>query len=136
MKKLVVSDIMSRLVVTVERDTPIETVVGRMAAENIGAAVIVDRDFPIGIFTERDALKRVLSKGVDGRAHRIDSVMTPKFVYVAPSDSLYEVCRKMHIGNFRHLPVVEQGKMVGMLSIRDLLGSFMDATAPAGTSAS
>ncbi|MBI3272527.1 MAG: CBS domain-containing protein [Planctomycetes bacterium] len=124
MKKTLVADLMRKNVVTVERDVPIQTVVDRMALENIGAVVVTDRSFPVGIFTERDALKRVLAKGVNPHVNRIDSVMTPKFVFVGPAEGLREVARKMHLGNFRHLPVVEDGKLQGMLSIRDLLATF------------
>lgn len=115
-----VSQYMSRTVVTMDRDTPIDQVVTKMALMNIGAVVITAGEEPVGIFTERDAVKRVLARRVNTQSAKVALVMTPKFVAVAPEDGLHEVCQRMRKGNFRHLPVVESGKLVGILSIRDV----------------
>ncbi len=117
-----VRDLMIDHVLTVEETTPVTEAVHAMASNNIGALVILSaiRE-PVGIFTERDLLKRVVGAGLDPRTTLIGKVMTPKFVCVQLDDELADLPRIMVQGNFRHLPVVEGRRLVGILSIRDVV---------------
>jgi CBS domain-containing protein len=122
-----VRDIMVPGVKTVDETTTVLEAVKLMADSNIGAVVVMSaiRE-PAGIFTERDLLKRVVSQGIDPVHTRISRVMTPKFVCVQASDELEGLAEIMIRGNFRHLPIVEGRKLVGILSIRDVVKFLAD----------
>lgn len=117
-----VRDLMIEHVHTVEESTPVTQAVHEMAANNVGALIVLSpiRE-PVGIFTERDLLKRVVGSDLDPKTTPIRKVMTPKFVCVQMDDDLADLPRIMVQGNFRHLPVVEGRRLVGILSIRDVV---------------
>ena len=94
----------------------------RMAANRIGAIVIVHDDgTPCGIFSERDAVTRVMAPGLDSRETRLESVMTERVLTVHPEDDINQALRLMRDIGFRHLPVVQDGALIGLISVRDLL---------------
>ena len=92
-----------------------------MKQENIGALLVIDSSRLIGIFTERDALFRVLANGRDPNTTRLVDVMTTQPQTIGPDEPFVHALRIMHEGNFRHLPVVEFGRPLGMVSVRDAL---------------
>lgn len=116
-----VADIMSRNVKSVQRGTPLLDAVKEMHLHNIGALVITEQGRPVGIFSERDLLKRVVATGLDPRGATVDQAMTGKLISVPPEESFASLCEKMHVGNFRHLPVIDGEKLLGMVSVRDVL---------------
>jgi CBS domain-containing protein len=94
-----------------------------MAAAHIGSLLIVDGKGALtGIFTERDALNRVLAKGLDPAKTTLAEVMTSKLQTITPDRPLGHALHLMYEGGFRHVPVVEGGKPLGMISARDALG--------------
>jgi CBS domain-containing protein len=102
-----------------------ETVVSRaaalMAAENVGALVVVEHERLVGIFTERDIVFRVVAQGLDPSDTPIAEVMTRDVVTVAPGRPFGYALALMHRGGFRHLPVVEDGRPLGIVSARSAL---------------
>jgi CBS domain-containing protein len=86
-----------------------------------GALLVVDGARLIGIFTERDALFRVIAAGRDPAATRLADVMTPQPQTIHPDEPFLQAMRVMHKGGFRHLPVAEYDRPLGMLSARDAL---------------
>ena len=92
-----------------------------MKRENVGALLVVDHGRLIGIFTERDALFRVLAAGLDPGATRLADVMTRAPQTIHPDEPFVRALRMMHEGKFRHLPVVEYDRPLGMVSVRDAL---------------
>ncbi|MEP7182622.1 MAG: CBS domain-containing protein [Betaproteobacteria bacterium] len=86
-----------------------------------GALLVVDGARLIGIFTERDALFRVVAPGRDPGATRLADVMTPQPQTIHPDEPFLQAMRVMHKGGFRHLPVAEYDRPLGMLSARDAL---------------
>ncbi len=92
-----------------------------MKAHNIGALMVVDGTRLVGIFTERDALFRVLAEGRDPRATPLGEVMTTQPSTIHPDAPFIEALRTMHRGRFRHLPVVEFDRPLGLVSVRDAL---------------
>jgi CBS domain-containing protein len=92
-----------------------------MQRANVGAVLVVDHARIVGIFTERDALFRVLADGRDPRATRLGDVMTPRPQTIHPDEPFVRGLRMMHEGNFRHLPVVEFDRPLGVVSMRDAL---------------
>ncbi|MDT3671655.1 MAG: CBS domain-containing protein [Aromatoleum sp.] len=99
----------------------------RMAATQVGAIMIALNGRLVGIFTERDALVRVLAAGLDPDTTRLGQVMTDHPLAVTPDTLLGHALHLMHDGGFRHVPVVEDGQPVGMVSARDALGMEMVA---------
>lgn len=97
-----------------------------MSERQIGAVPVLEGERLAGIFTERDVLSRVVSAGVDPVTTPVGSVMTTNLVTADLSES-HDVClRRMQQAHVRHLPVLDGGRLVGILSLRDLLGLELD----------
>lgn len=92
-----------------------------MTANNIGSIVVMEGDQLKGIFTERDLLNRVVAKGLDCSKVTLDQVMTKNVVDVSVEESLQECFHKMEKTRCRRLPIVEGMKVVGMVTMRDIL---------------
>jgi CBS domain-containing protein len=92
-----------------------------MKLHNIGALLVVDGTRLVGIFTERDALFRVVAEGRDVETTRLADVMTPHPQTMHPDEPFVHALRAMHNGRFRHLPVVEFDRPLGIVSVRDAL---------------
>jgi CBS domain-containing protein len=97
-----------------------------MREKQVGAVLVVEQDVLVGIFTERDALFRVLAEGRDPRATRLAEVMTRNPQTIGPERPFSEALHLMHRGGFRHVPVVEGTRPVGMVSARDALGPELE----------
>ncbi|MBV8547132.1 MAG: CBS domain-containing protein [Acidobacteria bacterium] len=98
-----------------------------MSERNIGAIAVLDSGKLVGIFSERDVLTRIVAEGRNAEETRVGSVMTKDIIVAAPADDINDALQKMHECNCRHLPVVQGGNLVGMISIRDLLRVDDDA---------
>jgi CBS domain-containing protein len=116
-----VRDVMARRLQTVGPEDTVGEAVAVMAQNRIGSVLIMEGDRLLGIFTERDTV-RALSQAHDAARHEIVSWMTPNPTTVAPDVDSEDALRTMLDRGFRHLPVVEDGKIVGMVSMRDLAG--------------
>lgn len=99
----------------------------RMAEEKIGAVMIVENGLLTGIFTERDVLNRVVAARLDPDTTRVADVMTRNPRSIKPDRPFSHAMHMMYEGCFRHMPVVEDGKPVGMISIRDAIGPELTA---------
>ncbi len=97
-------------------DTFVHTAAMRMTRRKVSAVVIVKDKRLVGIFTERDAVSRVIAKGRDPRATPLAKVMTRNPETVEPDETLGYALLKMHERGFRHLPVVENGEPIGIVS--------------------
>jgi CBS domain-containing protein len=93
-----------------------------MKQHRIGALLVVDKGRLSGIFTERDALFRVIAEGRDPSATRVADVMTMNPRTIEPDRPFGHALHLMYEGEFRHVPVVENGRPLGMVSARDALG--------------
>lgn len=93
----------------------------QMANRKLSAVVVVDQDAVVGIFTERDAVFRVIAQDRDPRATCLDQVMTPQPVTLEPDKTFGHALALMHEHGIRHVPVVEQGRAVGIVTARDAL---------------
>ncbi len=114
--------IRNQRVITVPTDATVRTAAHMMREYQIGSLMVVEDDRLVGIFTERDALFRVLAGGLDPGRTRVDQVMTREPTTIAPDRPVVHALHMMHDGGFRHLPVVERERPVGMVSIRDAMG--------------
>lgn len=98
----------------------------RMLQAKVGALMVVQDQKLVGLFTERDALYRVLAVGLDPSKTQLSVVMTANPQTVAPERPFSHALHMMYDGGFRHVPVVENGKPIGMVSARDALGPEME----------
>jgi len=110
-----------RPLIHAETSERVRDVAKRMTNENVGAVAVLDNGRLVGVFSERDVMSRVVADGLDPDKTLIANVMTKDIVVAAPTDSVDSALAKMHSVGCRHLPVVKDGSLVGMLSIRDLL---------------
>ncbi len=105
---------------TVQADSLVIECVRKMAGQKIGALMVMDGAKLVGIFTERDALSRVLAAGRDPRDTRVVEVMTTDPCCASPQMTVGAAMDLVTKNQFRHLPVVENGKVQALLSSRDL----------------
>lgn len=110
---------MSRELVTVTPTSTIAEAATVMGAHQVGSALVMDGGTPVGIFTERDAL-RALATDFDAPRHPVSQWMSRDPVTI-PADTEVGAARRLMLERgFRHLPVVEGGRVVGIVSLRDL----------------
>lgn len=119
--------IQKRDVVSVPPSATVDIAVQRMASERVGSILVYKDGVPVGIFTERDLLNKVAAKGIDPRKTPISAVMSKDVVTVDIDDSLENCYNMMQKTRCRHIPIVEEGKPVGMVTMRDILERMMEA---------
>jgi CBS domain-containing protein len=109
---------------------PPETTVAKaaelLAKKNVGAVMVVEKERLIGIFTERDAVFRVIAQGRDVHTTRLADVMTKDPRTVDPDKTYGYALHIMHENRFRHVPVIENGKPIGIVSSRNALDPDME----------
>ena len=103
---------------TAAPDITISQAAKLMAKKNVGAIMVVESERLIGIFTERDALVRVIAQGRDVQATTLAEVMTKQPQTVDPDKSFGSALMMMFENGYRHVPVVEQGRVIGIVSSR------------------
>ena len=117
-----VSEIMTTNLTNTAGSRSVFEVMEKMVAEDVGRIVVTDKDIPVGIFTEKDVLKRVVNK-IDPKKTTIREVMTSPIRAVREETHIVEAFGKMYRGKFRHLLVRgRRGKIVGIISMRRILG--------------
>jgi CBS domain-containing protein len=92
-----------------------------MKTKHYGAVLVTEGDELLGIFTERDAVFRVIAAGLDPETTQLADVMTKEPKTITPDKTFGHAMLLMHEGGFRHVPVVDEGKLVGMVSSRNAL---------------
>ena len=108
-------------VLKVPPDTLVSEAARLMASKKVGAVMVVEDESLVGIFTERDVVFRVVARGLDARATRLADVMTPAPHTVDPDRPFGYALLIMHEKGFRHLPVIEGGKPIGIVSSRSAM---------------
>jgi len=126
----IVREHMSSNLLSVDPADSIIEVAQRMVERNLGAVLVLDAGRLLGIMTERDLLRGV-ARGLRGDAVVVE-YMSKDPETIAPDDTTQHAAVLMIHGGFRHLPVVERGTVVGMLSIRDLMRVVLEDSAPRG----
>jgi CBS domain-containing protein len=123
MRKLIPDVVHDREPVTLAPHATAQDACRCMQQRRIGAVVVSGADgAPLGIFTGRDAVWRVIAQGRDPAATRLEAVMTPAPATMPPRTTAIEALRLMQDGGFRHVVVVDQGRVVGVVSRRDFRG--------------
>ena len=98
-----------------------------MAEKNIGALLVTRDDKLIGIFSERDYARKVILKGKASKDITIGELMTREVVYITPEDSLDECMALMTAKRIRHLPILKNDKLVGLLTLGDVVKQIMSS---------
>jgi len=112
----------NRQIWTISKDQNVRQALILMSEKNIGAIIIVDNnDFPIGIFSERDYARKIILKGKSSKDTLLDEAMTKELITVTRDYKIDKCMEIMNEKKIRHLPVLENKKIVGIISIRDVL---------------
>lgn len=119
-------NIKGRAVVTVEPDSLIGDLAATLASHKIGAAVVVADGAVVGIVSERDIVRYLAASADDVRPAPVSALMTRAPRTCTPGDTIDDAMNTMSTGRFRHLPVVADGKLVGIISIGDVVKSKID----------
>jgi CBS domain-containing protein len=107
-------------------DTTIYEALALMAEQGVGALVVMDNGRVIGLFSERDHARKVDLLGLDARRDRIDKVMETDICYITPDETVDEAMAVMTESRCRHLPVMENDRLVGLVSIGDMVKAALD----------
>ena len=121
MRPVQIGGVMRVKLVTARPDESAAEAIRRMLEANIGSVVVCDDNQPVGIFTERDVL-RLAGDGADFETTPVRKAMTARPLTINAGDSIIDAAQLMASRKLRHLPVVEDGNLVGMVSMRDVFG--------------
>jgi len=117
---------------TVAPDTSVRDVLAKMVGETIGCVMIVENGKLAGIFSERDALMKLNTDAPRLLDRPISQFMTPDPVTLETSDKIAFALHKMNVGGYRHIPILFNGELVGVISIRDILRYLTERIAATG----
>ena len=96
-----------------------------MANKDIGALLVIDEEQLVGIFSERDYTRKVILKGKSSKKTTVGELMTSPVFTISPEKSIEECMILMTAKHCRHLPVIESGKLIGVISIRDVVSAII-----------
>ncbi len=112
----------NRQIYTISKDQSVRQALILMSEKNIGAIIIVDNnDFPIGIFSERDYARKVILKGKSSKDTLLDEVMTKELITITRDYKIDQCMEIMTEKKIRHLPILEDKKIIDVISIGDVL---------------
>ena len=107
--------------ISITSDSSLEKCAKVMAENHVGALVVKDDHKSIGLLTEQDIVRKILAKNINPLSKKVKDFMETKLITISSNDDIYDALIKMRDSNIRHLPVVDKGKMVGLLTIKDVL---------------
>lgn len=113
-------------VLTVQPDDTVLHALELMASKNVGAVIVTQNDAPIGILTERDYARSVILKGRSSSTTPVRDIMSSDVIFVRPEQTVDECMAIMTDKRFRHMPVLQGEKLIGVVSIGDLVKSIID----------
>lgn len=125
-----ISDILQskgNMVFSVTPDVTVFDALKVMGEKNIGALLIMEQDELKGIFSERDYARKIVLKGKTSHDTPVSEIMTEKVITVLPDDSIETCMELMSSKHIRHLPVVKSGKVVGVISVSDVVTAIIEA---------
>ncbi len=118
-----VKRVMARNLVTVDKQITVQEVAKIMESKEVGSVLVLDKESGeiAGIVTERDIVKKVVAKGVDGSSYLVKGIMSSPLLTIDSNKTIFEAGDYMDQKRVRHLAVTESGKVVGVISVRDLI---------------
>jgi CBS domain-containing protein len=117
---MIVEDLMTKNVITIDKDASVEFAARTMNLKRIGCLVTVDKDGVVGILTERDMLARVVETCKNPRTTKVSEVMSRSIVFGNPSMQLIEATRLMFQNKIKKLPILEDNQLVGLVTLTDV----------------
>jgi CBS domain-containing protein len=115
----------ARSVVTVRPEETVLEAIKLLAAEDVGAALVMRGPTLVGIVSERDYTRKVILHGRSSDSTRVEEIMTSKVVYVTPRNTTRDCMALMTEKGIRHLPVLDDSRVIGIVSIRDIVGDII-----------
>ncbi len=112
-------------VVSVRPEQSVLEAIKVLATEDIGAAIVMSGGRLVGILSERDYTRKIVLKGRSSETTRVEEIMTPNVIVVNPRTKTRECMALMTERGIRHLPVLDEGRVLGMISIRDIVGDII-----------
>lgn len=112
-------------VATITPETSVAALLVGLVDRNIGAMVVVGPDGPVGIVSERDVVHKLHELGADLLARPVSEIMTTHLVFCSPGDSVDSLSAVMTHNRVRHIPVIEKGRLAGIVSIGDVVKTRM-----------
>lgn len=125
-----VSEHMARDLLTISAEATLREAAASMVERGVGAVVVLEGDSVVAILTERDVLKAVAAGRAEGAA--TSEWMTPHPDTIEPADTMDHAASLMIHGGYRHLPVLDEARLVGIVSIRDVMRIALDDRSPKG----
>lgn len=113
-------------VFSVDPEATVLKALGLMADKNIGAVMVMSADQVVGILSERDCIRKIDLAGKNAAGTKVREIMTSDVLYVEAGQPVEECMALMIDKNIRHLPVYENGKLLGLMSVRDVLKEVVD----------
>jgi CBS domain-containing protein len=111
---------------SIDADASVFAALEFMADKNIGAVIVMHDDELAGIMSERDYARKIILMSRVSKETRVSEIMTPNPICVEPSDSVADCMQLMTENRFRHLPVVDDGDLIGLISIGDVVRAVID----------
>ncbi|RLE41613.1 inosine-5-monophosphate dehydrogenase [Candidatus Woesearchaeota archaeon] len=116
-----VGDAMTYEPITISPDTPLEEAAKIMKRKDVGSLIVKDDERLKGIITEWDIVRKVVATGNDPKNTRVKDIMVTNVITISPNADIYDALVRMRNNDIRHLPVVQRGKLVGFITIKDIL---------------
>ena len=116
-----VYDCMTTKPISVSSDATLEECAKVMQTNHVGALVIRDNHDSKGLITEQDIVRNVIAMGINPIGKKVSEFMEKQLITIGPGEDIYNALIKMRDENIRHLPVIDGGKMVGLLTLKDIL---------------
>ena len=116
-----VYDCMTTRPISVSPDKNLQECAKIMAKNHVGALVVKNDGASTGLITEQDIVRKVIAKGINPLTKKVRDYMARKLLTISPKEDIYNALIKMRDSNIRHLPVVDKGQMVGLLTLKDIL---------------
>ena len=123
---MIVKDLMSTNVVSIDSEATVKEAAGKMAQQEIGSLVVMEQNKPVGIITERDLLSRVLALGRNAVATQVKTIMSMPLICGRPDMDVTEATRFMVAKGIKKLPITQEGRLIGILTLTDLCAAQPD----------
>lgn len=114
-------DWMTKDVRTITKDDSIQEASKRMREINGGSLIVMDGDNPAGIITERDVSQKLVAEDKPPSGTKVEDIMTKNLISASPEDSIMEVSKRMNLAKIKKMPIMENGKLVGIITTTDLM---------------
>jgi CBS domain-containing protein len=115
-----------KIVFTISPEATVYEALKLMAEKDIGALVVVDSENVVGILSERDYARKVMLSGKSSSEVKVEDIMSPKVMYVSKNQDVEDCMALMTNKRIRHLPVLENEKLVGIISIGDIVKAVIE----------